>query len=96
MAGAGWATCLARFWMLGVAVVAILMKEKKQSTGLWSTPPALETARLSRLTQQAPSVILGPDLIVSTMVELIGIPALIIWLSALTRTRTAITALQPA
>ncbi|HEX7879793.1 MAG TPA: MATE family efflux transporter, partial [Candidatus Eisenbacteria bacterium] len=51
VAGAGWATCIARFWMLGVVVVAILMKEKKHSTGLWSTPPALETARLSRLTQ---------------------------------------------
>ena len=54
------------------------------------------TCATAALTQQAPSVSFGPDLIVSTVVELVGMPALIIWLSALTRTRTAITAHQPA
>ena len=51
VAGAGWATCVARFYLLFVAVLAILLKERKGTTGLWSTPPALEVARLARLLQ---------------------------------------------
>ncbi len=51
VAGAGWATGISRFYLLFVAVVAILVREKKQGTGLWSTPPALDMARLNRLTQ---------------------------------------------
>ncbi|MDZ4803689.1 MAG: MATE family efflux transporter [Candidatus Eisenbacteria bacterium] len=51
VAGAGWATCVARFYLLFVAVVAILIREKKMPTGLWSTPPSLERARLTHLMQ---------------------------------------------
>lgn len=40
---------------------------------------------LARLTQQEPSVIFGNDLALSTVIELVGMPALAFWLAAATR-----------
>ena len=91
----------ARFYggvYLGIAAFLILAATNlhKYRIALYLTFTLIFLGGLSRLTQQAPSVSFGPDLIVSTVVELVGMPALIIWLSALTRTRTAITTHQPA
>jgi hypothetical protein len=53
---------------------------------------------LARLTQFEPGVVFGPELVVSSVVELVGMPALLIRLSALTRTSTRMTPelVQPA
>lgn len=44
---------------------------------------------LARLTQLDLDTVLGPDLLVSTIVELVGMPLLFLWLHRLTQTSTS-------
>jgi len=83
---------------LGIAAFLILAAGNvhKYRVGLALTFVLIFLGGLSRLTQLEPSVVLGPDLVVSTTVELVAMPALIIWLRALTRTRPVLPTRQPA
>jgi MATE family multidrug resistance protein len=47
--GAGWATCAARFYMLGYLVVYILMRERGTRSGLLSTSRGVDRGRLREL-----------------------------------------------
>lgn len=91
----------ARFYggvYLGIAAFWILAASNlhKYRVALNLTFMVVFLGGLARLTQQEPSIIFGPELLVSTVVELIGVPALILWLSVLTRTRAAVPVHQPA
>jgi hypothetical protein len=91
----------ARFYggvYLGIAAFLILAASNLHTyrVALNLTFTLIFLGGLSRLTQLEPSIVFGPELVVSTIVELVGMPALIVWLSALTRTRTALPVHQPA
>jgi MATE family multidrug resistance protein len=49
VAGAGWATFASRLYLLLFAVLAIALREKRVTTGLWSTPRAVERVRMERM-----------------------------------------------
>jgi hypothetical protein len=70
------------------------LRKYRVALNLTSTPIFLGC--LARLTRLEPSIVFGPELVVSTMVELVGMPALIVWLTSLTRTPAALPAHQPA
>ena len=83
----------ARFYggvYLGIAGFLILAASNvsRYRTALALTFTLIFFGGLARLTQLEPSVVFGPALIVSTIVELVGMPALAVWLRNVTKTRT--------
>ena len=51
---------------------------------------------VARLTQLEPAVTFGKDLAVSSLIELVGMPAMALWLAAATRTPRNADATTPA
>ena len=51
---------------------------------------------VARLTQLEPAVTFGKDLAVSSLIELVGMPAMALWLAAATRTPRTADATTPA
>jgi hypothetical protein len=84
----------ARFYggvYLGMALFLIVASTdlRKYRTALHLVFTLIFCGGLARLTQLDPGVTFGPALTVSSIVELVGMPALAIWLSAVTKPRVA-------
>lgn len=70
----------------GIAAFLILASTdpRKYRQGLALTFVLIFLGGLARLTQLNPDVVFGPDLFVSSLVELAGMPALLLWLGKVT------------
>ena len=84
----------ARFYggvYLGIGIFFILAATnvQKYRQGLALVFALIFLGGLARLTQLDLDTVLGPDLLVSTIVELVGMPLLFIWLHRLTQTSTS-------
>ena len=47
--GAGWSTCISRFYMASALLAYILYHDRRYGTGLWKTALAADTARMGKL-----------------------------------------------
>ena len=76
---------------LGIAIflIAASTNLRKYRTGLNVVFALIFLGGVARLTQLEPGVTFGKDLAVSSLIELVGMPAMALWLAAATRHRAA-------
>ena len=83
---------------LGIAIFLIVASTnlRKYRTGLHVVFAAIFLGGVARLTQLEPAVTFGKDVAVSSLIELVGMPAMALWLAAATRTPRNADATTPA
>ena len=83
---------------LGIAIFLIVASTnlRKHRTALNLVFAVIWLGGVARLTQLEPGVTFGNDLAVSSLIELVGMPAMALWLAAATRTPRTTTATTPA
>ena len=83
---------------LGIAIflIAASTNLRKYRSGLNVVFAVLFLGGVARLTQLAPGVTFGKDLAVSSLIELVGMPAMALWLAFATRSPRGTDAATPA
>ena len=83
---------------LGIAIFLIVASTnlRKYRSGLNVVFAVIFLGGVARLTQLEPAVTFGKDLAVSSLIELVGMPAMALWLAAATRTPRRADATAPA
>jgi Domain of unknown function (DUF4345) len=83
---------------LGIAGFLVLASTNlhKYRSALYLVFALIFLGGVARLTQMEPGVTFGPDLALSSLIELIGMPALTLWLAAATKPPRPTAAIPPA
>ena len=83
---------------LGIAIflIAASTNLRKYRSGLNVVFAVIFLGGVARLTQLAPGVTFGKDLAVSSLIELVGMPAMALWVAAATRSPHRTDAITPA